>query len=279
MKSVIMMKGLPGSGKSKWAHENCDAETVRVNKDDIRAMMGGDFSKSKENITLNVRDALVREALSKNKRVIVDDTNFNPIHEETLRSIAKEYDARFIVHYIDTPVDECIKRDAKRANPVGRDVIMDMYRKYVKQVPKESLFDESLPYAIIVDVDGTLAHMIDRSPYDYSKVDTDIVDIRIRGIVRIHTNSGCKVIIVSGRKDECYEQTRQWLHNHGVPFDELHMRKVDDNRADYIVKKEIYDEHIKDKYNILFVLDDRDQVVRMWREEGLKCLQVAEGNF
>lgn len=279
MKSVIMMKGLPGSGKSKWAHENCDAETVRVNKDDIRAMMGGDFSKSKENITLNVRDALVRESLSRNKGVIVDDTNFNPIHEETLRNIAKEYDAEFIVNYIDTPVDECLKRDAARANPVGREVIMDMYRKYIKQVPKESLFDESLPYAIIVDVDGTLAHMIDRSPYDYSKVDTDIVDIRIRGIVRIHTNSGCKVIIVSGRKDECYEQTRQWLHNYGVPFDELHMRKVDDNRADYIVKKEIYDEHIKDKYNILFVLDDRDQVVRMWREEGLKCLQVAEGNF
>lgn len=279
MKSVIMMKGLPGSGKSKWAHENCDAETVRVNKDDIRAMMGGDFSKSKENITLNVRDALVRESLSRNKGVIVDDTNFNPIHEETLRNIAKEYDAEFIVNYIDTPVDECIKRDAKRANPVGRDVIMDMYRKYVKQVPEYVPDNPDLVDAIIVDIDGTLAHMTDRSPYDYSKVSSDVVDGKIRGLVSLYRKLGCDVIIVSGRKDDCMLETEQWLDNNNIIYHALHMRTADDNRADYIVKKEIYDKYIKGKYNIEFVLDDRDQVVRMWREEGLKCLQVAEGNF
>lgn len=272
------MKGLPGSGKSKWAREQCNAEVVRVNKDDIRAMMGGDFSKGKENIVLIVRDQLVRESLAQNKTVIVDDTNFAPIHEETLRKIADEYGAEFITYYIEVPVDECIKRDAKRANSVGRDVIMDMYRKYIKQVPKEIDFDSTLPNVICVDIDGTLAHMTDRSPYDYSKVNTDVVDKTIRGIVNMYSLD-MGVIVVSGRKDECRKETELWLRENKIYFNQLHMRKTEDNRADYIVKKELYEEHIKGKYNVLFVLDDRDQVVRMWREEGLKCLQVQEGAF
>ena len=57
------------------------------------------------------------------------------------------------------------------------------------------------------------------------------------------------------------------------------MRKEGDHRRDSIVKKEIYDTLIKDEFDVEFVLDDRQQVVDMWREIGLKCLQVAEGNF
>lgn len=273
-----MMKGIPGSGKSVFALGVCNSEVVRVNKDDIRAMMGGNFTKDNETIVIAVRNALVKGALHQDKVVIVDDTNFAPIHEDTLSLIAKEYDAEFEVKFIDTPVDECIKRDAKRANPVGRDVIMDMYRKYIKQVPEAIPFDSTIPSAIIVDIDGTLAHMTDRSPYDYSKVSTDIVDKTIRGIVNMYSLD-MGVIVVSGRKDECKKETELWLRENKIYFHELHMRKTEDNRADYIVKKEIYDEHIKGKYNVLFVLDDRDQVVRMWREEGLKCLQVAEGSF
>lgn len=80
-------------------------------------------------------------------------------------------------------------------------------------------------------------------------------------------------------ESECARDTMAWLDENGVPGKVLHMRKNGDDRADYIVKKEIYEANIKGKYNVIFVLDDRDQVVRMWREEGLKCLQVAEGNF
>ena len=115
-----MLKGLPGSGKSHWAKNNCGPDVIRVNKDDIRAMMGGEFSKGKEKIVLAVRDSLIREGLSQHKTVIVDDTNFAQVHEDTLRGIAKEFDAYFEVENVNTPVDECIKRDASRANPVGR---------------------------------------------------------------------------------------------------------------------------------------------------------------
>jgi hypothetical protein len=58
------------------------------------------------------------------------------------------------------------------------------------------------------------------------------------------------------------------------------MRAEKDNRKDSIIKRELFDKHIRDKYHVDFVLDDRDQVVRMWRRElGLTCLQVNYGNF
>jgi hypothetical protein len=57
------------------------------------------------------------------------------------------------------------------------------------------------------------------------------------------------------------------------------MRQTDDNRKDSIIKEEIYDAHIRGKYNVLFVLDDRDQVVQMWRSLGLTVLQCNEGDF
>jgi len=59
----------------------------------------------------------------------------------------------------------------------------------------------------------------------------------------------------------------------------LFMRPDGDFRADNIVKQEIYDTHIKGKHDVLFVMDDRQQVVDMWRRNGLTCFQVAEGNF
>lgn len=57
------------------------------------------------------------------------------------------------------------------------------------------------------------------------------------------------------------------------------MRKSGDMRKDSIVKREMFDEHIRGRYNVNFVLDDRNQVVELWRSMGLTCLQVADGDF
>lgn len=280
MNKIIFLKGLPGSGKSKWAKEQCDENTVRANKDDLRAMLGGDFSKSKEKIILELRDRVICEALDSGKNVIVDDTNFHPKHEERIREIAGLFNAEVEIKMFDVPVEECIKRDQKRDKPVGKAVIMEMYRKYVKKIPEQVPYNNLLPDCVIVDIDGTLAHMTDRSPYDYTKVDTDAVDETIKMILQPYEiRPNTKIIVCSGRKEECSKETMKWLNDNGIKFDDLYMRITNDSRKDSIVKQEIYEKCIKDKYNVLFVLDDRDQVVNMWREQGLKCLQVAEGNF
>ncbi|GGM15372.1 hypothetical protein GCM10012279_36880 [Micromonospora yangpuensis] len=71
-----------------------------------------------------------------------------------------------------------------------------------------------------------------------------------------------------------------WLAAQQVPYHELHMRTEKDNRKDSIIKAELYRTHVQGQHEVAFVIDDRDQVVRMWRHElGLACLQVAEGDF
>ena len=76
------------------------------------------------------------------------------------------------------------------------------------------------------------------------------------------------------------EQTIKWLTKYKIPYHDLLMRKTKDGRKDSVIKKEIVDEHIKGKYFVRFVLDDRDQVVDMWRKEmGYACLQVNYGDF
>lgn len=135
--------------------------------------------------------------------------------------------------------------------------------------------------AILCDIDGTLAHMMGRSPYDWSRVEEDFIDENVREILELyHYNTEVRIILMSGRDEVCRKETIRWLDHHLVSYDELLMRGANDTRKDNVVKMELYNEFIKDRYKVRFILDDRDQVVKMWREElGLVCFQVAPGAF
>lgn len=86
------------------------------------------------------------------------------------------------------------------------------------------------------------------------------------------------MIFVSGRSEYCRKDTEIWLMEYfNIPTNLL-MRKSDDNRKDSYVKYDILQDLAK-AYNICYVIDDRDQVVKMWRDSGIRCLQVAEGAF
>lgn len=136
----------------------------------------------------------------------------------------------------------------------------------------------TLPKAVICDIDGTLAHMVNRGPYDPTKyLDDEKDDFVHWAFSRLSENA--TRIIVSGRGEEYRADTEKWLENHGITFDHLYMRPANDNRQDALIKKEIYEAHIKGKYEVRCVLDDRNRVVQMWREQGLTVLQVADGDF
>lgn len=57
------------------------------------------------------------------------------------------------------------------------------------------------------------------------------------------------------------------------------MRPAGNMEKDSVIKRRLYEEHIKGTYNVAYVIDDRNQVVEMWRSLGLRCLQVANGDF
>ena len=134
--------------------------------------------------------------------------------------------------------------------------------------------------AIICDIDGTLALKQDRDPYDHKKSDTDLLCKEVKNLLVLYKSNGYKIIIFTGRQIRFKEVTLQWLQTNQVEYDIIEFRKDDDNRIDSEVKFEMYNKFIKDKYDIEFVLDDRNQVVDMWRKElGLKCFQVNYGDF
>ena len=128
------------------------------------------------------------------------------------------------------------------------------------------------PSVIVVDIDGTLALLNGRNPYDASTCINDLPNEPVVNIVRSYQT----VIYVSGREDKHFSQTALWLSKHDLPAGKLFMRKTGDMRKDYIVKRQIFDEHIKDNYKVLFVIDDRPQVIRMWRELGLFVFDVNQ---
>lgn len=279
---ILFLKGLPGSGKSTYAREIvAKGDWKRVNKDDLRAMLDdGKWSKDNEKWVNLMQEIITRQSLTAGYSVIVDNTHLAPRHEEHYRQIAKEYNAKFEVKFFDTPIEECIKRDLQRSDSVGEKVIRQMYDQFLKPAPAIYKPPEGKPHAILCDIDGTLAHMTDRGPFDWAKVGSDTLDTTVNDILKLYHSQGCQVILLSGRDGSCHSQTIRWLSDNHVPYDGLLMRTANDMRKDAIVKREIFDTSIRDHFNVLFVLDDRDQVVEMWRNEiGLKVLQVAEGDF
>ena len=295
---IILTRGLPASGKSTWAKEQVaksNGKVKRVNKDDLREMIdAGIWSKTNEQMILDARDALVDMWLARGiETIIVDDTNFEDKHFDHMKKIADDqrykHESKYLTtditveykDFLDVSLDECLHRDSLRAKPVGEKVIKGMHQRYILPTLQDAPVVNKKGNTIIVDIDGTLAHRCDRNWFEYEKVDQDHLDVAVYGIVEAFQKKGYTILIVSGREgtEVCRQKTLAWLDEHKVPYYDLMMRKEGDHRRDSIVKKEIYDTLIKDKFDVEFVLDDRQQVVDMWREIGLKCLQVAPGNF
>lgn len=281
---ILLLKGLPASGKSTWALDKVskDRTFIRINKDDLRAMCHhGKWDSKREAHVLAMRDAMVEAALERGLNPIVDDTNLHPKHERRMREIAKKFKTTVEVRVFAVDVETCIERDAQRSKPVGENVIRRMYRDFLQPQPQPQ--NTSLPPAIIVDVDGTVALMGDRSPYDDHLAEDDtpnwsVIDV-IDAYLRSHPETS--LIIMSGRDEgRSREVTARWLKNNWVNPDVLLMRPAGDTRKDSIIKRELYDQHVKDKFFVAAVFDDRDQVVRMWRDDlGLPTFQVNWGDF
>lgn len=143
--------------------------------------------------------------------------------------------------------------------------------------------------AIIVDVDGTVAncehrrHHLDTNNWPGffgSMADDGIFEHTIE-VINAMRHQGYKVLIVTARPDENdYKQvTQDWLAANGIPYDGYYMRQGGDYRKDNIVKQEILGRILDDGFEPVMAFDDRDQVVKMWREMGIPCLQVNEGDF
>ncbi len=301
-KKVIVPRGLPGSGKSTWVKEQLATHpagtAVRLNNDDLSMMLynelwGNFFNNASKELLHHLRLAMLKTFLAQEyvTHIYVDNTNLARATVKALQDATLLAGAEFVVvdEFLNVPIEECIERDSKRDRVVGGDVIRKMagQLKGIKPwvVPETPVIekyhnDPELPEVIICDIDGTIALMNGRSPYEFDKVHTDVPNFPVSSLVDILTNLDHKVIFLSGRGEESRKHTTDWLWNELGYEPELYMRAAGDMRPDWIIKHELFQEHVAGKYSVWFVLDDRDQVIDLWRRKlGLPTFQVADGDF
>lgn len=144
--------------------------------------------------------------------------------------------------------------------------------------------------AVIVDIDGTLAdvehrvHHVRKEKKDWKSfnesMDQDRLNHWCAKLILAMKSQGFDILFVTGRDENYRLKTQAWMKQHQINYDKLFMRAAVDFRSDAEVKKEIYEQEIKGQWEVVFVVDDRASVVKMWREElNLVCLQCDWGDF
>jgi predicted kinase len=312
---VTITIGVSGSGKTTWAKKECrtNYNQIRVNRDDLRASLFGltlsDYFKqnnvyNREELITDISYKMINEAVKNGQNVIIDNTHLSIAYiRNILNSI--DGDVEFRTEWFNIDSETCIQRDSLRETVIGEIVIRNQMSKYLSLWSKRAEIDKmiqereklnfkpvvqdtSLPKAIIFDIDGTLALMNSRTPYEWDKVGEDEVNDSVNFLTEmIHQynmsddfflDEKVNIVICTGRDGKAEDKTKTWLKKHNISYDEFYIRKSGDNRKDSIVKREFLEDIIA-KYNVLFAVDDRNQVVKMWRDSGISCFQVAEGVF
>lgn len=298
---MMIVRGLPGSGKStfakRWVGQNPE-NRVRVSRDDLRYQLYGKYyglTISQESTVTKIEWGIIKSALAARQSVIIDNQNLKDAYVYPYLKIALEH--KVAVLHKDFKVDIDVVLEQNRQRPADRivpeDKILAFQRRYFKngKFPEFPVLaenfdeayvpDESLPKAVLLDVDGTGMIMSpSRGPYDFHLVLEDSPNPAVVTTVQALKAQGIKIVVLSGRDDSCMEDTLLSLAVAGIEVDEIHMRVTGDRRKDFIIKKEIFNAKIRHNYNILFALDDRNSVVDAYRKDlKLSVFQVNYGDF
>ncbi len=291
MAKLILLVGPPGCGKSTMATQLETEGYVRINQD----------SQGKEGHW----DKYL-EALAKGKDIVVDRMNFNKQQRSRYLSIASLNSVNYEteIRVLHEPLEVCFRRCLQREGHEtiqtevdARKALLFFFKNYERVEDSEEALitriwphaGRELPSAIICDLDGTLCDISHRQkwvtgegkknwPMFMAGIKDDALNKWCKTIL-MSLHSDYHIVLCSGRGQEHLEPTRHWLSQNQICHDNLFMRMNGDHRQDYIVKEILLDFEILSRYRPYFMIDDRQQVVDMYRRRGYTVLQCAKGDF
>ena len=156
MKRIILTRGIPASGKSTWAKQEVlkDPEhSIRINRDDLRNMSGKYWVPTREKYITACKGTILINAINfKFDTIIIDEMNLNPKENGYLKGMIsmmndtfKDNNDKYIIeikNFTNVPLDVCLERDSKRENPIGENVIRDIFNKYKELYNLKETSDE-----------------------------------------------------------------------------------------------------------------------------------------
>ncbi|MBB3752438.1 putative kinase [Mycolicibacterium sp. BK634] len=309
MTTLTCMRGISGSGKSTRAREIADStDAVVVNRDYLRKQLLGEWftgEKVDEDRVTIAEDAQVRALLKSGVNVVVDATHLQTSFLKKWARLASRLGADFEVVDVEADVEECKRRVYERwSNAMGTDsarfieanVIDQQAKRFAKRQPvaadppltiKPAPEWDGRPLAVLYDLDGTAAIHQGRSPYDYTRVREDAPNNHLCHLlwaIKV-AHPDAKFIACSGRDDTCRDDSTWWLDRYDFPLNQLLMRDTEADKdshgnklRDVEVKYRLYNENIRDVYDVMAVFDDRLQVAELWHELGLPLYRVGDPN-
>jgi predicted kinase len=303
IKKLILTRGIPGSGKSTWAKAwvaEDPEHRIRLNWDDMRNMMGPYWVPSREPINKHMLWAGLNMAAycTRPYDIVIDNMNLNPKdwkqYEEWITTYnqsmnSDETNTQYVIEFKDffIALDECIRRDAMRPNPIGEKTIKDIWRRYkhfIQTTEVENVVNNLRPSTgkvpcIVVDMDSTMCFNTNKRPwYGEGAAEGMIKDVPNPGVVAVVKELQRKfpIVVVTGRDMTQATVTKQWLANQGIAPTDFYFRTAGDYRKGVEVKNELINQ-VLNKYDIVAIFEDCEPIVKMFREMGLTVLQPNKG--
>lgn len=285
MKLLKILVGPPGSGKSTLSQIYSDY--VRISQDDQGKL--GHWE-------------VFTGALTQGKDIIVDRMNFDVRQRAKFIEPAKAAGYEIQIEVLHESRQTCLDRMHKRErHPTIKDAasavsaLNTFFSKYERPTLAEASQvyyrypDHSRESAVVCDLDGTLCNIDHRLHHVrgdgkkdwrsfFQGLEWDTINPWCEEILEAMGNKH-RLVFASGRPDNYHQETANWLSRHEFSPLYLYMRNRHDQRQDYIVKEIILDFEILTRFTPLFFIDDRKQVVDMWRRRGYTVLHCAEGDF
>lgn len=302
-KKLILTRGIQGSGKSTWARkwvEEDPEHRIRLNWDDMRNMMGPYWVPSREPINKHMLWAGLNMAAycTRPYDIVIDNMNLNPKdwkqYEDWITTYnqslnAEETNTQYELEFKDffIPLEECIRRDAMRPNPIGEKVIRDTWRRYkhfIQTYEVERYVNNLKPYegkpkCIVIDMDSTVCFNMSKRPwFGEGAAEGMVNDVPNTGVCDIirQLQEQYLIVVATGRDTSQEEVTKQWLARQGINVDEYFFRTNGDYRKGVEIKKEEITA-ILEKYDIVAIFEDCEPIVQMYRDMGLTVLQPNKG--